>query len=187
MLKRIVFLCLLLLTACNYPSGTASPIATENITTPSSSTSLAPATTSSYGQCGYVEAYQNLADISAKVDQAVKTVQPDASGRAQAYGENCIHTDGHADFLAKETDFYVTINATNLKDNNELGTWIINVMDALAPFSPGVVPGPQPGFVEFSFKTTDDQKGMRVYICQYKQLPTGLSGAEVIKALSSNP
>lgn len=86
-----------------------------------------------------------------------------------------------------ETDFYVTANVTNLKDNNELGTWIINAMKALASFSPGTVPGPQPGFVEFTFKSKDDRKSLRVSISKYEQLPSNLSGADVIKALFPNP
>ncbi len=117
----------------------------------------------------------------------MKTLQPDAGGRAQAYGENCVYSDGHADFLAKETDFYVTINITDLTDNNELGAWIVKGMGALAAFTPGVVPGSQPGFVEFTFKAGDDQKILRVSISAYKRLPSGLHGAEVIKALFPNP
>ncbi len=164
------------------------PIATENAATPSSSiTALAPTTTSSQRQCSYVEAYQNLTDVSAKVDRAMKILQPDAGGRAQAYGENCVYSDGRADFLAKETDFYVTINVTDLTDNNELGAWIVKGMGALAAFTPGVVPGSLPGFVEFTFKSKDDQKILRVYISKYKQLPSNLSGADVIKALFPNP
>ena len=172
-------------TACSSQALTNS--ASPSMTPVISSFTATPIFTPTIEPCAFVEATQDLPDLSAQIAQAIKQLQPAASGRAQAYGENCIHADGHADFLAKETDFYVTINVTNLKDNNELGTWIVNVMDTLAPFPPGVVPGSQPGFVEFMFKTADDHKGLRVFIRQYKQLPSGLSGAEVIKALFPNP
>ncbi|MCL4529880.1 MAG: hypothetical protein M1282_10760 [Chloroflexi bacterium] len=186
-MKKLILVIFLLLAACDSPSATA-PAITEEITMASpSSLVTSPATTVTNEPCAFVPAYQSLADISAKVDRAIKSLQPEASGRAQAYGENCVYADGHADFHAMETDFYVTANVTNLKDNNELGTWIINAMKALASFSPGTVPGPQPGFVEFTFKSKDDRKSLRVSISKYEQLPSNLSGADVIKALFPNP
>ena len=186
-MKKLILVIFLLLTACISPSATA-PTTIEAITTPSPSLLITtPTPASADGLCAYIPAHQNLPDVSAKVDQAIKDLQPEASGRAQAYGENCFYTDGHADFSAMETDFYVSFNVSNLKDNNELGTWIIKAMKALASFSPGTVPGPQPGFVEFTFKSKDDQKILRVSISKYKQLPSGFSGTDVIKALLPNP
>ncbi len=189
-MKKLAFVVLLLLTACNSPAATLPPIASEDVTpVPSSPPVTESAITSALANepCAFVPAYQDLPDVSAKVDGAVKALQPEASGRARAYGENCVHADGRADFRAMETDFYVTISVTNPKDNNELGTWIIKAMKALASFSPGAIPGPQPGFVEFTFESKDDQKILRVSIRKYEQLPSNLSGADVIKALFPNP
>lgn len=137
--------------------------------------------------CAYVEAYQPVPDVSVQVDKAVKELDPRASGRAQAYGENCVYPDGHGNFSAMETDFYLSIHVADLTDDKELGTWIAKAMKALAPFAPGVVPGPESGFVEFTFKSGDVQRIWRVPIDRYKQLPPGLSGAELLKALFPNP
>ncbi len=146
-----------------------------------------PEVTPTYEGCAYVWAYRSLPEISGKVNQAIHALQPEASASAQAFGEDCVYADGHAEFGAMETDFYVTLMAKNLKDDKELGGWIINVMKALDAFPRGVVPGGQDGFVQFTFKTGQDQRVLNVQISAYKKLGAGLDGAQVMRALFPHP
>src|SRR5208337_4299561 len=107
----------------------------------------------------FVEATQNLPDLSVQVDNAIKQLQPDASGRAEAYGENCVYaSSGQSTFSAMETDFYITVNVESLKDDNELGSWVLSSMKIVKALPSDAIAGPQAGFVEFTFKTADDQK-----------------------------
>ena len=181
-MKYILVLCVLLLTACastgQIPTDIPSlaPVATQVPITPS----IEP--------CAFVEATQNLPDVTAQVDQAIKVLQPEASGRAEAYGENCVYAStGQSTFSAMETDFYFTVNVRDLTDDNELGTWIVNAMKIVEALPPASLSGPQAGFVEFTFATPDDQKILRVSVDQYNQLPTDINPSDVIPTLFPNP
>src|SRR5271157_3390269 len=122
-MRYILVLGILLLTACastgqvqtTIPS--VAPVATQ------------PPITPTIEPCAFVEATQNLPDLTAQIDQALKEIQPDASGRAEAFGENCVYASSNqSTFTAMETDFYLSVNVKNLNDNKELGTWIVNAM-----------------------------------------------------------
>src|SRR5271157_5628556 len=122
-MRYILVLGILLLTACastgqvqtTIPS--VAPVATQ------------PPITPTIEPCAFVEATQNLPDLSAQVDKAMKELQSDASGRAEVYGENCVYaSSGQSTFSAMETDFYITVNVKSLKDDNELGSWIFSSM-----------------------------------------------------------
>jgi hypothetical protein len=86
-----------------------------------------------------------------------------------------------------ETDFFFTINAKNLNNNKELGTWTVNVMKIIDALPSGFISGPQAGFVEFTFETKDDQKILHVPINKYRDLPADIKPADVVKTLFSNP
>jgi hypothetical protein len=181
-MKYILVLCIFLLASCasegQVPTVAPSlvPVATPIPITPTSE------------NCAFVEATQNLPDVTAQVDQAMKELQPDASGRAEAFGENCVYASSNQfTFSAMETDFYITANVKNLNDDKELGTWIVNVMKIIDVLPSGSISGPQAGFVEFTFKTKDDQKTLRVSIDKYKSLPTNIIPANIIKTLFPNP
>ncbi len=183
-MRYVLALCILLLTACAstgqvqtaIPSG--APVAT---TTPLPITPMIE-------PCAYVEATQNLPDATSQVDQAIKQLQPNASGRAEAYGENCVYTgSGQSTFSAMETDFYITVNVKSLKDDNELGSWILSSMKIIKALPSDSIAGPQAGFVEFTFKTTNDQKKLRMPISQYNELPSDINASDVIPTLFSNP
>lgn len=186
-MKRIFLFGLLALTACTstVQPFEATPTADLQSTTPS--LAVTTGATPTIENCYYTWANQALPDISKQVDDAIKLIQPEASGRAEAYGENCVYADGHSDFSAMETDFYIIFNVKDLKDSKVLGNWAIDIMAALKPFPRGVVPGGQNGFVEITFKSGDDQKILRIDIDKFKGLPAGTSGSDVLKYLSSNP
>jgi hypothetical protein len=145
-------------------------------------------TPASNNNCAVVWADQSLPDVSATVDKAIKVLQPAASASASAFGENCVYADGHSVFSAMETDFKVKIMAADLKNESDLGGWIIKVMKALETFQPGEVPGPQSGRVEIDFTTPTDQVRIAtVPIDKYRNLPAGTSPVEIFRTFSSKP
>jgi hypothetical protein len=172
------------LTACGSQAQTILASPSPNLTT----LTAAPISTSTIEPCAFVEATQNLPDLSTQVDNAIKQLRPDASGRAEAFGENCVYASiNQFTFTAMETDFYFTINVKNLKDDKELGNWIVNAMKIIEALPSGSISGPQAGFVEFTFETKDDQKILHVPINKYRDLPADIKPADVVKALFSNP
>jgi hypothetical protein len=183
-MKYAAVFCMLLLAAC---------ASTGPISTPAPSTFMPPRDTplpitATVERCAYVEAYHSLPDLSAQIDQTIKQIQADASGRAEAYGENCVTaSNGQSTFSAMETDFYFTIPVKDLKDDNELGTWIINTMKIIEAVPASSIAGPQAGFVEFTFKTRDDQKNLRVQIGSYESLPANINANEIIPTLFPSP
>ena len=122
-MRYILVLCILLLTACasTGPVQTTIPSVAPVATQPRITPTIEP--------CAFVEATQNLPDLSAQVDNAIKQLERNASGRAEAHGENCVYTSSsQSTFSAMETDFYITINVESLKDDSELGSWILRSM-----------------------------------------------------------
>ena len=183
-MRYILALCILVLTACA-PTG---QVQTAIPSSPPVATAPPLPVTPTIEPCAFVEATQNLPDLTAQIDQALKELQPDATGRAEAFGENCVYASSNqSTFTAMETDFYINANVKNLNDDKELGTWIINVMKVIEALPSGSISGPQAGFVEFTFETKDDQRILHVPINKYRNLPADIKPADVVKTLFSNP
>ena len=162
-------------------AATASPEVTV-------STTASPVSTGIAEPCAYVEATQNLPDVSAQIDKAVKQLQSSAGGRAQTYGENCLDAgNGQSSFHAMETDFYFKINVKNLDDDNELGMWIIKVMKIVEAVPSNALPGPQTGFVDFTFKGSNNQRILHLPISHYKSLIQDVNPSGVIPTLFPTP
>jgi len=177
-----------------YPTSTSEVISeasTEVPATPAlpeftTSIPALPASTAAGEPCAFVEATQNLPEVSAQIDKAVKKMQPTAAGRAQTYGENCVDTsnsNSQSTFHAMETDFYFKINVKNLNDNNELGMWIIKVMKIIESVPAAALPGSQPGFADFTFKLNSNQRILHVPIDRFKSLPSNINPSDVIPTL----
>ena len=180
-MKYAPLVCILLLAAC----ASTGPMPTPALPPPSVTP---PAVTPTVEQCAYVWAYQGLPEVTAQIDQAIKQIQPEASGQAEAFGENCVYTStGQATFGAMETDFHFTIHVKDLKDDNELGTWIINTMKIVEALPASSIAGHQPGSVEFTFKSSGDQRILRVPIDKYKSLPENLNTGDIIPTLFPSP
>lgn len=140
------------------------------------------------GDCYFNWATQPLDDLSTHVQAAMQEVQPGAEARAEAYGEDCIYADGHADFHAMETDFHVALKVADANDPAELGGLIRRSMDLLASrFPTGQTPGPQPGRVNFRFLSPSAEKNLPVQVADYQNLPSGLTDAEIYQTLFPNP
>lgn len=180
-MKRFVLtLCLILLNACSLPLTRTPP------TLPAT---LAPTITltpsSGYGNCGYQWAQQDLPELSLEFQQAIQELQSSAQANAFAFGEDCVHADGHADFIAMETDFNITLQVNDLSNEADLGEWIVKVMRVIENIPKEKIVGPRPGRVSVVFQSGSAQKFVNFYIDQYQALSSGLSAAEIYQALQT--
>ncbi len=176
MRRTLYFLCFFL-AACNIP---LSPTTTaEHL--PATSTET-PSTGSQ--PCYYVWAYQDLPEISGRVDEAIKAVVPEAEAGAYAFGEDCVYEDGTRKFGAMETDFRIGMSVDDLTDDEAIGKIIEKIIPVFADFPPGVVPGPQVGRAEFSFTSGSEVRYVRFMVKDGLQaLAEGLHGAELLRKL----
>ncbi len=133
--------------------------------------------------CGYQWAQQALPELSSSFQQSIQGLQAEAQANAFAFGENCMHADGTANFLPMETDFNVTVQVNDLTNDSDFGEWIVKVMQVIQNIPPDQIVGPQPGRVTLSFQSNNGQKYINFYINQYRALQPGLSNAEIYKAL----
>lgn len=147
-----------------------------------------PTGTPAYEGCYFVWATHNLPDLSTLVQQSAQSLQPQAQARAQAYGEDCVYDDGHADFSAMETDYYISLPVQVPNDEDFMGDWIAQVMTLIGQLPKEQIPGGQPGFVEFRFlKTEADYINVRVPIDRYRKESQGMLGAELFRFFMSTP
>ena len=144
--------------------------------------------TPTYEGCAYMWAYQDLPDLSAKLDASIRTLNTDASASAYAFGEDCVYADGHKTFGAMETDFNVSLQVTDLTNEEAFGNWIKEVMSFIFQIPSEEISGPQPGFVEFRFVKSDtEQIVLRVPLRGYETTAKGLSGAELFRLFYAPP
>jgi hypothetical protein len=132
-------------------------------------------------------AHEPLPELSNQFDTALKDILPQASGSADAYGENCINAQGEVvRFLAMETDYYVTIPVETLEDKGALGEIAEQVMSVLAEFPVEETPGPQPGYVGIIFEAPADE--LRLWFPRrdaQAALESGLRGEELFNNLET--
>lgn len=142
-----------------------------------------PTAPPTYSGCAYVWAYEDLPEITEAFDTAVRQLIPGASGRAQAFGENCVYADGRADFGAMETDLYVSLEVPDLNDEAALGDRMSAIMKMVLEKFPGDrLPGGQDGFVEFAFRAgASDSLVVRVSIQSFRAEGQGLTGRELFR------
>lgn len=142
-----------------------------------------PASGPESGGCYYTWATDPLPELTKSVQAAIREIQPKAEARAEAFGENCTYSDGRVEFLTMETDYHVTLQAEDLNDHAELGGLVRRTMDLLAArFPSDQTPGPQPGRVNFLFRSASEEQRLVVEETAYKALPAGLSDSELLEA-----
>jgi len=173
----------ILLGACspNIPS-TETVSASPTISPP---TEQAATLTSIHPNCAYQWAYQGLPELSAEFQQAIQALQPSAQANAFVFGEECVYADGSRKFLAMETDFNLTLQVTELMDEDAFGEWIVKVMQIILNIPKEKIIGPRPGRVSIIFQSDSQNHGINFYIDQYQSLPTRLSNAEIYQALKT--
>lgn len=136
--------------------------------------------------CGYQWVYQDLPGLSSSFQQSLQALQPEAQGKAFAFGENCVLPDGSIDrFLPMETDFNITLQVSDLNNESNLGGWIVNAMQVISEIPREQIVGPRPGRVSLTFQSGAEQKMVNFYIDQYQGLPSGLSTAEIFQVLQT--
>jgi hypothetical protein len=132
--------------------------------------------------CGYQWAYEDMPELTAEFDSAVKALNSSASGRAQAFGENCVRADGTSTFGAMETDFYVSLPVDDLGNEEEFGNWISQVMEVVTQIPREKLEGPNYGFVEFTLEKSESERIIfRASIQKYLDEAQGKSGAELFR------
>ena len=135
-----------------------------------------------FGQCAFVWAYKDIPKLTEKLNSSVKALDPSATARAEAFGEDCIYEDGQKVFGAMETDFYVYLPTPDLTNEKALGNWMAEVIPLVLQLPAEELQGPMPGFVEFWFTKSDtEQVIVRVPIQQYKEQATDKTGAELFR------
>lgn len=138
--------------------------------------------------CGYQWAYQDLPELTAEFDDAIKSLNPEASGRAQAFGENCVQADGDSTFGAMETDFYARLPVDDLSKEDDFGNWMAQAMEVVVEIPREKLQGPNYGFVEFTFEKSEAERiVVRVPIQQYLDTAQGKSGADLFRLFYANP
>lgn len=186
--KTIVVLIIVLLGACNFPKPrqSVSGVTIVPDTLPTRETVEPPQDYMSM-ECAFMWANDPLPELSNDFDAALKAVQSEAEGYAQAYGENCVTNEGKVvRFLAMETDFYITLKVENLEDKQILGKLIEQTMEVLADFPTDETPGPQPGYIGITFETPGDS--LRLWVMRTEveiALENGLQGEELFNALQT--
>ena len=184
LLKRfLIFMLLLVLTACAVPVGGAIP-AGDN---PPGPLTVTPAVSSA--QCAFVEARQTQPELSAGLIEKLKQAAlPVETARAEAYGENCIAADNTiVSFAQRETDFYITLNTLNLADPSALGSLLEKALTVIDQFPPDQL-GPNPGYIGVTFQAGSQVQNLWFTRTRANELrKQGLKGADLYQALADKP
>ena len=151
-------------------------------------TDLTPSLLPPLGECGYQWAYEDLPELSKQLQEEIMTLNLEATAWATAFGEDCVYADGHADFSAMETDFYVQLPVTDLEDFESFGNWMTQVMQVVEGLPRDLLAGPQAGFVEFKFTKGDTEfLFVRVPIQQFRETASGKTGEELFRMFYAEP
>lgn len=175
-----------LLSACNFSwPGHPFPSLVDNADSPPAKTEN-PQQDIEPVECAFVWANKPLPELSDDFNEALKVVQSDAEGYAQAYGENCVTNAGEViRFHAMETDFYINLKVDDLGDKKALGNLVEDVMGAMTEFPTDETPGPQPGYISITFEASGDELRLRfTQINVQAAIDNGLQGEELFDALN---
>lgn len=138
--------------------------------------------------CYYVWTSQELPALSQVVQSGMQQVAAGGSGGAYAYGEDCVAADGTRAFTPMETDFTVSLPATDLKDEEQLGNLMAAAMRVIDLLPKDQLVGPRPGRVQFFFHAgTADSPPYTVEIERYLREGAGLNGVRFFRLFRSAP
>lgn len=144
--------------------------------------------TPTLGPCGFIWARKSLPELSGqlrvKLDEAGLTV---IAASAEAYGEDCLYSDGTlAYFAAMETDYRVTLSVNDLIDTGALGSLLERTLVVIDGFPVTETPGPNPGYIGISFQAGEQIENLWFQRAKSDQLRAqGLSGVELYEALKA--
>jgi hypothetical protein len=170
--RTILLLLTLLLSACNFPYAT--PVAVEG-----------------QGElpCAFMWATKGLPELSNRIQSAIESAGlKRVTIYAEAFGENCVDTENKkiVSFGAMETDFHVTASVDDLTDKDALGNLLEKIMIVLDGFPAEEIPGPNPGIVNVSFQSGNEEFNMGFNMTEGKSArDAGLHGEELFEKLLS--
>jgi hypothetical protein len=139
--------------------------------------------------CYYTWASRDLPEVSRQVQAAVREIHPQAEAGATAFGEDCVSPNGKAEFAAMQTDFSITLQVPDLKDEGRLGALLRKVLKMLVErFPAGSTPGPQPGRVTFRLRAGEQETLIVIpSLAEYQELEKNMSDAGLYRVLSQKP
>ena len=172
-------------------SAAAGLFALQNVRSPSEGITLplksvsddfsTPSLTPAYEGCAYIWAHHDSPELTAKLDQAVRAIDPQASANVDLFGEDCVYADGHSTFSTMETNFYIRRQVNASASDEEFGNWMKQGMELVGKIPEEEIPG-NTGFVEFWFtKNETETFNVRVPLQRYLSEAQGKSGAEVFR------
>lgn len=185
----LVFVVLIALTTTlsNFPRAFPPPEPTAfPLTQILTDTPPRPSETPTTGPCGFVWATQSLPELSEQLLTRLNEAGlPVTAARAEAYGENCVYSDGTAArFAAMQTDYRITLTVETLTDAETLGNLLEQTLKVLDEFPVEETPGPSPGYIGISFQAGEAPETLWFQQTQSDALRAqGLSGEQLYEAL----
>jgi len=184
----LVFVVLIALTAlCNFPRAFPPPEPTAfPLTQTLTDTPPRPSETPTIGPCGFVWATQSLPELSKQLLARLNEAGlPVVAARAEAYGENCLYSDGTlAYFAAMQTDYRITLEVETLADAESLGNLLEQTLQVIDGFPVTETPGPNPGYIGITFQADQAVENLWFQQTQSDALRAqGLSGEQLYEAL----
>lgn len=177
----LVFIVIIALTAlCNFPRAFPPPEPTAFPLT-----EIQPDTPTT-GPCGFVWATQSLPELSEQLLAGLNEAGlPVAAARAEAYGENCLYSDGTlAYFAAMQTDYRITLEIETLTDSKTLGSLLEQTLEVIDGFPVRETPGPNPGYIGITFQADQAVENLWFQQTQSDALRAqGLGGEPLYEAL----
>ena len=143
--------------------------------------------TPAYEGCAFTWAYHDAPELTKKIDEAVRAMDPNARANAKLFGEDCVYADGRSTFGVMETDIYVDLTVVDLADNELFGNWMAQVMAMVMEIPRDELQGNY-GFVEFWFdKSETEHLVVRVPIQKYLDDGQGKTGEEFLQLFIETP
>lgn len=136
--------------------------------------------------CAFMWAYHDDEELTAQLDQQVKSVDPTASASARLFGEDCVYEDGHSTFGVMETDFYIRLPVDDLTNEEFLGNWMGEILTLVAEIPRDEIQGNY-GFVEFVFENPPSQSSIvRVPLQDHLNLGQTVIGDDLYQLYSTH-
>jgi len=179
-------------TAAGFPTyvqfyATETAIVSAYQGTPHPTPTIAPTRGVSYAACAFSWARRDLPEITVLAQIAIHMYWIDldeATVRVEAYGEECGNSDGVQSFGAMTTDFYVTIPADDLDDDEALVEQIQAIYWALKTgLEIWWLPAPF-GYLDITFTHSDETRILRAMFPEIERaVEQNLEGAAFIEAV----
>ena len=132
--------------------------------------------------CAFSWAHQDLPDVAETAREAFSTISMASIQviRADAYGENCNRADGSlSSFGAMTTDFYLSVNVSDLNDSTYLGQVVMTAYTVLSELK--VKLPAQAGYLDIMFTAGSTSKDFRAMFPTIKHaIEAGKTGAELV-------